>query len=355
MRRSAGALIDDVALAAAVKRGGPIWLGHSGLARSVRPYPGVSDIWRMVARSAYVQLRRSVALLVLCVAGMALVWLVPVAACFAGPAPARVMGAVAWAGMAWSYLPTLRRFGLSAAWARGAAAGGGVLHGGDGGVGGEPSFRARRGVEGAGVCLSRMPDLGRRLSPIYMDVADRPPLTRPRGRGKRIAFGWYGGKFNHLAWLLPLLPEAQHYCEPFAGSAALLLNRAPSPVETYNDTDGAVVNFFRVLRDDWPELQRLIALTPFSREEFHLAITDGGGTALERARRFYVRARQARTGLAQSATLGRWANCKNTSRSGMSGVVSRWLGGVDGLSDIAERLMRVQIENRPALDVIRTL
>ncbi len=112
-----GALIDDVALAAAVKRGGPIWLGHSGLARSVRPYPGVSDIWRMVARSAYVQLRRSVALLVLCVAGMALVWLVPVAACFAGPAPARVMGAVAWAGMAWSYLPTLRRFGLSAAWA----------------------------------------------------------------------------------------------------------------------------------------------------------------------------------------------------------------------------------------------
>lgn len=208
-------------------------------------------------------------------------------------------------------------------------------------------------MEGAGVCLSRMPDLGRRLSPIYMDVADRPPLTRPRGRGKRIAFGWYGGKFNHLAWLLPLLPEAQHYCEPFAGSAAVLLNRAPSPVETYNDTDGAVVNFFRVLRDDWPELQRLIALTPFSREEFHLAITDGGGTALERARRFYVRARQARTGLAQSATLGRWANCKNTSRSGMSGVVSRWLGGVDGLSDIAERLMRVQIENRPALDVIQ--
>ena len=121
-----------------------------------------------------------------------------------------------------------------------------------------------------------MPDLGRRLSPIYTDVADRPPLTCPRGRGKRIAFGWYGGKFNHLAWLLPLLPEARHYCEPFAGSAALLLNCAPSPVETYNDTDGAVVNFFRVLRDDWPELQRLIALTPFSREEFHLAITDGG-------------------------------------------------------------------------------
>jgi DNA adenine methylase len=74
---------------------------------------------------------------------------------------------------------------------------------------------------------------------------------------------------------------------------------------------------------------------------------------LERARRFYVRARQARTGLAQTATLGRWANCKNTSRSGMSGVISRWLGGVEALGPIAARLLRVQIENRPAIAVIR--
>ena len=56
-----------------------------------------------------------------------------------------------------------------------------------------------------------------------------------------IAFGWYGGKFSHLKWLLPLLPSCQHYCEPFGGSAAVLLNRAPSPVETYNDIDGEVV------------------------------------------------------------------------------------------------------------------
>jgi DNA adenine methylase len=60
-----------------------------------------------------------------------------------------------------------------------------------------------------------------------------------------------------------------------------------------------------------------------------------------------------RTGLAQTATVGRWANCKQTSRAGMSGVVSRWLGGVEMLPAIAERLLRVQIENRPALDVIR--
>ncbi len=62
---------------------------------------------------------------------------------------------------------------------------------------------------------------------------------------------------------------------------------------------------------------------------------------------------QTRTGLAQTASLGRWANCKGTSRAGMSGAVSRWLGGVEALDDIAQRLIRVQIENRPAVDVIR--
>lgn len=197
---------------------------------------------------------------------------------------------------------------------------------------------------------------GKRLSPIYMpedEVEEAAAL--PRSRRRRIVFGWYGGKFSHLDWLLPLLPEAHHYCEPFSGSAAVLLNRDPSPVETYNDIDGEVVNFFRVLRDDGAALQRAIALTPFSREEFHRAIVSSprDATELERARRFYIRARQTRTGLAQTATLGRWANCKDTSRAGMSGVVSRWLGGVEALSDIAERLVRVQIENRPALDVIR--
>lgn len=200
---------------------------------------------------------------------------------------------------------------------------------------------------------------GRGLSPIYLDnieeLSENVIVMRRRNRRKRIVFGWYGGKFSHLEWLLPLLPKAHHYCEPFAGSAAVLLNREPSPVETYNDIDGDVVNFFRVLRDRGDDLVRAIGLTPFSREEFYKAINSNtkGISDLERARRFYIRARQARTGLAQTATLGRWANCKNTSRAGMSGVVSRWLGGVDALGEVAERLLRVQIENRPALDVIR--
>ena len=72
-----GALIDDVALAGAVKTGGRIFLGHSALARSVRPYPGVADIWRMIARSAYAQLHYSRILLAGTTLAMALVWLVP--------------------------------------------------------------------------------------------------------------------------------------------------------------------------------------------------------------------------------------------------------------------------------------
>ncbi|HLI08591.1 MAG TPA: DNA adenine methylase [Ktedonobacteraceae bacterium] len=63
-------------------------------------------------------------------------------------------------------------------------------------------------------------------------------------RRRLIAFGWYGGKYSHLNWLLPLLPRTTHYCEPFGGSAAVLINREPSPVETYNDLHSEVVNFF---------------------------------------------------------------------------------------------------------------
>jgi DNA adenine methylase len=173
--------------------------------------------------------------------------------------------------------------------------------------------------------------------------------------GKLIAFGWYGGKYSHLNWLLPLLPKTTHFCEPFGGSAAVLLNRDPAPVETYNDIDSEVVTFFRVLRDQQEALIQAIGLTPFSREEFDLAISQPAEdiSDLEKARRFFVRARQVRSGLAQTASSGRWANCLLTSRAGMGGAVSRWLGSVEGLSEIVQRLLRVQIENAPAIDVIK--
>jgi glycosyltransferase involved in cell wall biosynthesis len=111
-----GALIDDVALAKAVKAGGRIWLGHAALARSVRRYPRFRDIWTMVARSAYVQLRCSRLLLSATMLGMALTFLAaPVAALF-GQGLAQFLGWLTWIGMAASYLPTLRRMRGSPAW-----------------------------------------------------------------------------------------------------------------------------------------------------------------------------------------------------------------------------------------------
>ncbi len=174
-------------------------------------------------------------------------------------------------------------------------------------------------------------------------------------RAKMIAFGYYGGKFSHLDFILPLLPENRlHYCEPFGGSGAVLINRAPAKVETYNDVDSEVVNFFACLRDNSDELIRRIALTPFSREELVLAnVREGSSDPMERARRFFVRARQTRTGLAQTSSEGRWAHCVLTSRAEMAGAVSRWLGSVEGLAEIVQRLQRVQIENAPAIEVIR--
>ncbi len=104
------ALIDDVALAALVKRSGAaIWLGHSALARSIRPYPHAADIWRMIARSAYVQLRHSPLLLAATVLGLALLFVVPPVAALGGS----WIALAAWAVMAATFLPTLRRFGLS--------------------------------------------------------------------------------------------------------------------------------------------------------------------------------------------------------------------------------------------------
>jgi hopene-associated glycosyltransferase HpnB len=111
-----GALIDDVTLAAAVKRGGAVYLGHSGLAASIRPYPGFADIGSMIARTAFTQLRYSLPLLVLTVAGLILVWWVPVGAAVWGAGWARAAGVLAFSLSALSFLPTLARYRRSSLW-----------------------------------------------------------------------------------------------------------------------------------------------------------------------------------------------------------------------------------------------
>jgi hopene-associated glycosyltransferase HpnB len=112
-----GALIDDVALAGAVKAGGRIYLGHAALARSIRPYPEMRDIWRMIARSAYAQLSFSPIILAATTLAMALVWLVPPMAALFGHGWIRFLGLLTWVAFATAYLPTLARVRRAWAWA----------------------------------------------------------------------------------------------------------------------------------------------------------------------------------------------------------------------------------------------
>ncbi|MER7572701.1 glycosyltransferase [Streptomyces sp. NPDC126514] len=105
------AVIDDVALARAVKgSGGRIWLGLADAVDSVRPYPRLHDLWRMVSRSAYAQLRHNPLLLVGTVAGLALVYLVPPVALVAGDTPTATAGGLAWLVMTGTYVPMLRYY-----------------------------------------------------------------------------------------------------------------------------------------------------------------------------------------------------------------------------------------------------
>ncbi|MEV8086737.1 glycosyltransferase [Streptomyces nigra] len=110
-----GAVIDDVALARAVKRGGGrVWLGLADRVDSVRPYPRLADLWRMVSRSAYAQLRHQPALLLGTIAGLALVYLVPPVALAVGAASGdgvtAVLGGLAWLVMTGTYVPMLRYY-----------------------------------------------------------------------------------------------------------------------------------------------------------------------------------------------------------------------------------------------------
>jgi hopene-associated glycosyltransferase HpnB len=112
-----GALIDDVALATLIKKNGPIFLGHSGLAASIRPYANFADIWHMISRTAFTQLRYSAPLLALTLLGMVVVWLMPAAAMAFGGGWQFAAALLAFAVSAVSYLPTLARYERSPLWA----------------------------------------------------------------------------------------------------------------------------------------------------------------------------------------------------------------------------------------------
>lgn len=173
-----------------------------------------------------------------------------------------------------------------------------------------------------------------------------------------IAFGYVGGKNKPGLndWIRSHLPlDAKVYCEPFAGSLAVLLNRPPAKMELANDAAGDVVNFFRVLRDRTDELLRRLTLTPCARAEFDAAAEIIRGKVpcedpVERARCWFVVVRQGFSGIPQH---GSWSSPHPNQRTGKARTFA---GKVDRMLPIvAERLRYVEFETADALDVIPRL
>lgn len=163
---------------------------------------------------------------------------------------------------------------------------------------------------------------------------------------------YYGAKVTIAQRIVGLLPPHEHYVEPFAGSLAVLLAKAPSRMETVNDLDGDLMTFWRVLRDRPAELERVCALTPHARTEHLEAYAqvpdEHPDRQMEVARRVWVRLSQGRTGTLRRTGWRYYVDPAGSSTS-MPGYLS---GYVNRMAAAAERLARVSLECRPALDLI---
>lgn len=160
-----------------------------------------------------------------------------------------------------------------------------------------------------------------------------------------------GGKYAISSWIIDNLPPHKIYVEPFGGGASILLNKPRSFSEVYNDMDSEVVNLVQVMRDKFPDLERRLKLTLFSRDEFNLAyeaVEDGD--PIERARRLLVRSWQ---GHSMSGITWKTGFRTNVIQPNRSSCAMDWLKFVNMADLIHERFMGVTIENRPAEKVIK--
>lgn len=158
---------------------------------------------------------------------------------------------------------------------------------------------------------------------------------------------YFGSKATIAARIVALLPEHGHYVEPFAGSMAVLLAKPPSPMETVNDLDGELVNFWRILRDRPEDLTRVCELTPHSRAEL-TAAWEPAADDLERARRVWVRLTQGRGGTMRRTG---WRHSIADIGTSMPAYLDAYRGR---LLPVAERIAGVTLECRPALELIAT-
>lgn len=163
-------------------------------------------------------------------------------------------------------------------------------------------------------------------------------ITRP-------VLKYHGGKWRVADWVLAHLPPHHTYVEPFGGAGSVLLRKAPSPIEVYNDLDDDVVRLFRVLRDpaQAEELRRVVELTPWSRAEFHSCWERPEGlTDVELCRRLLVRSFQA-VGAKRARSRNGWrARADHVSPTGA------WRSWPEQIPRYVERLRAVLIESVPA-------
>lgn len=163
-----------------------------------------------------------------------------------------------------------------------------------------------------------------------------------------------GSKWNIARQIVSLIPEHHSYVEPYFGSGAVLFNKPVSAIETINDLDSDVINLFRCIRKDSERLARLIMTTPFSRQEYDSQFEESERALyisdFERAAGFLIRCWQGHGYRTNGYKVG-WKNDVQ-GREKMYALWN-WYRLPEWIIDIAERLRKVQIENRPALEVIK--
>ena len=164
-----------------------------------------------------------------------------------------------------------------------------------------------------------------------------------------------GSKWNIASKLVELIPEHHSYVEPFFGSGAVLFNKPVSDIETINDLDHDVVNLFRCIQEDAEHLSRMVMVTPFSREKYEDTYKkDMSENTLPdepyyKALRFLIQCWQGHGFRTNGYKVG-WKN--DVQGRGKAYALWNWYRLPEWIIDIAERLRMVQIENRPAVEVI---
>lgn len=166
---------------------------------------------------------------------------------------------------------------------------------------------------------------------------------------KRPALRYYGGKWRLASWIIKYFPPHLSYVEPCSGACSVLLQKPRSPLETINDLDGNVVNFFRVLRDQPDELIRKIALTPWARSEYELSLQPCDNE-IEKARRFFSACWLSING--SSAINNPSAKGWHLSIDGLQVTSDYFYKLVPNLEAVAQRLLDVQVDNQDALTAI---